>query len=199
MNTYTLLKAAVASWIDRDDLVSTIPSLITMGESRIYRDLRVAAMETAISETITAGVIAVPSGYIELKNAYIDGKFSLTRVNPEFIYTRYRERSGSGPPLYVAREGANFIFGPYADSAYTMKGIYYKRLAALSTSNETNWFTDNCPELLLFAALAEAEPFIGNDERVVLWESKYQSVMKAVQKDNDREAFSGSRLQTVAG
>jgi hypothetical protein len=171
-----------------------------MGEARIYRDLRIAAMETAISTAITAGVVAVPSGYIEMKHLYVDGApvQKLQRKTAEWIYTNYPSRAADAKPLFFAREGGNFIFGPYSDSTYTIKGSYYKRLDALSASNETNWFTDNAPELVLFAALSEAEPYLGNDPRAILWKAKYDDVKNAVQRQDNNEEFSGSILQVTA-
>ena len=116
------------------------PDLIRFGELRIYRDLRIRAMETALSDTIASGVIAVPSGYVEMKHAYIDGTpvQRLTRKTAEWVYQNYPTRSSGGKPKFFAREAGNLIFGPHPDSAYTVKGIYYKRLTALGTSNQTN-------------------------------------------------------------
>ena len=103
-------------------------------------------------------------------------------------------RSSTGKPSYIAREGSNFIFGPYPDSAYTIKGIYYAKLTALSDSNTTNWFTSNAPDLLLWAALCEAEPFLKNDERIMLWQSKYDMAKEAIQREERDEQFSGGGL-----
>ena len=199
LNSFTTIKTAIGTWLDRSDMAGVIPDLIAIAENRIYRDLRIRAMEEAISTAISSGVVAVPTGYLEMKHAYMDGKYAVSRVDPAFIYERYPERTAQGVPAYFAREAENFIFGPYPDSAYTMKGVYYKKLTALSASNETNWFTDNCPELVLFGALVEAEPYIGNDARVLLWESKYSAIKNEIQRADKREETSGSRLQTVAG
>lgn len=200
LNSYTTIKTAVGTWLDRSDLSGVIPDLITMGEARVYRDLRIAAMETSLSTAITAGVVAVPDGYIEMKHLYVDGSpvQKLQRKTAEWIYTNYPSRAADSKPLFFAREGGNFIFGPYSDSTYTVKGIYYKRLAALSAGNETNWFTTNAPELLLFAALTEAEPYLGNDPRYILWQAKYDAVKTAVQRQDTAEEFSGSTLQVTA-
>lgn len=199
LNSFTTIKTAIGAWLDRSDMTGVIPDLIAMAEARIYRELRIRAMEESISTAISSGVVAVPAGYLEMKHAYMDGKYAISRVDPAFIYERYPERTAQGIPVYFAREAENFIFGPYPDSAYTMKGVYYKKLTALSVSNETNWFTDNCPELILFGALVEAEPYIGNDARVILWESKFSSIKNELKAADKREGLSGSRLQTVAG
>ncbi len=191
------LKTEVAGWLHRTDLTAEIAGWITLAESRIYRELRVRQMETALSSAIASGVIAVPSGYVEMKYAYINGSpmMKLQRKDAEWIYEKYPTRSSDGTPRFFAREATNFIFGPYPDSGYTVKGVYYKRLAALAT---TNWLTDDCPDLILFATLCEAAPWMGNDPRIALWEKKYEQLATAVQRQDEMEEFSGSPLAMSA-
>lgn len=200
ISTYAELQTAIANRLHRTDLTSLITDFISLGEAKIYRDLRIRCMETALNSTISAGVIAVPSGYVELKHAYIDGSPSgkLTRKNADFIYKNYPTRSADGKPKFIAREADSFIFGPYPDSAYTVKGIYYKRLDALSDSNTTNWFTANAPDILLFAALYEAADHTENDAAMAKWGNKYEQVKERIQSENDAEEFSGSPLSVSA-
>lgn len=197
--SYSELKTAIGTWLHRSDLSTIAADLVTLAENRIYRDLRIRAMETALNSTISSGVVAVPAGYVELKHAYIDGTpvTRLTRKTAEWVYSKYSTRSADAKPLFIAREAENFIFGPYPDSGYTVKGIYYKRLTALSDSNTTNWFTANASDLLLWAALVEAEPYLINDNRVVLWEAKYQAAKARIQAEDDNEEVSGSPLSVT--
>jgi hypothetical protein len=197
--SYTTLIADLASWLHRADLTTQIATFISDGEKRIYRDLRIRAMEAALSDTIASGVIAVPSGYIAMKNARIDSARSgkLMRKDAEWIYANYPVRSADGTPKFFAREIDSFIFGPYPDSAYTVKGTYYKRLDALSTENETNWFTENAQDLLRWAALCSAARYIVNDQRIPVWEENYAEAILAIQAEDDAEEFSGSPLQVT--
>lgn len=196
ISTYSELKTAVANWVDRSDLTTYVPDFIALGEARIYRELRIRAMETALNGTISSGSMSLPTSYVELKFAYVDGTPTqrLQRKTLEFIYEKYPVRSSDGKPSFIAREGSSFIFGPYPDSGYTIKGIYYARLAALSDSNTTNWFTTNAPDILLWASLAETEPFLKNDARLVVWEAKYQSSKKTIQDEDKAEQFSGGSI-----
>ena len=199
--TYSELQTAVGNWLNRGDLSSYIPDFITLGENRIYRELRIRTMETALSSAISSGVVALPSDYIGLKSAYVDGSPTqwLERSSVESIYEKYPTRSSNGKPKFIAREGSNFIFGPYPDSAYTIKGIYYKRLTTLSVSNTTNWFTTNAPGILLYASLLAAEPFIKNDPRLILWQGEYDKERAGIQFEDDREGLSGSSLRSRTG
>lgn len=201
LSTYSDLVAAVGTWLNRTDLASYAPDFIALAEERIYRNLRVKAMETALNETITGGVVTVPADYIELKSAYLDGSpaYALERLSVEEIYTKYPTRTSSAKPLYIAREGESFIFGPYPDGAYTLKGIYYARLAALSATNTSNWLTTHAPSLVLFGALAEAAPFLKDDQRIMIWETKFLAQLGDANKADKREGMRGSTLAMSAG
>lgn len=58
---YNSLRAAVSDYLGRSDLAPQVQTFINQGESRIYRNLRVAAMEKALTGTIagTVGSIVV--------------------------------------------------------------------------------------------------------------------------------------------
>jgi len=198
-STYAGLKESIAGWLHRADLTARIPDLIALGETRIYREIRARSMETAFSDTISSGVIALPTDYIELKYAYVATNPTqvLKRNAARWIHEKYPHRVGYGEPRYIAREGTNFIFGPYPDSEYTISGYYYKNLGLVSVTAHA-LFTDN-QDLYMWAALAEAEPYIKNDKRVMLWESKYNAIKDAVNGLAEREDYSGSDLQMTPG
>jgi hypothetical protein len=198
--TYADLQTAVAGWLHRADLTSNIPDFVTLADNRISNDLRVRQMETTQASTIASGVISVPTNYIELRDAYISSTTpysNLDRKNANWIYDHYPYRASTGLPVTIAREGSNFIFGPFPDSNYTVTLVYYNRFAALSAS--TNSIFTTYPGLWLFASLCEAAPFIKDDKRLALWEAKYKYLFELIQKESNDEEYSGSVLTMVAG
>jgi hypothetical protein len=195
ISNYTALTGAVAAWLDvgTADISAVVSDLVLTAEKRIMRELRTPDMEVALSDSITTGgLLPVPSDYIEMKFAYVDANPTqyIQMVSPSYIYERYPTRSGSGKPIVMARDGANFIFGRYPDSSYTIKGTYYSHLTAVETSANP-LFTAN-PDLYLFACLAESEPIIGRDRRIQIWESKYRMVKELVNGESDRSNFGGN-------
>jgi hypothetical protein len=191
INSFTTLKSAVADWLDRDDMGDAIETMIGLAEARIYRELRIRPMETSLSVTIASGVAAVPSDYLELRHAYVD-QAKAVKLEPrslEWIVTNYPTRSASSIPKYIARDGDDFHFGPYPDSTYTIKGVYYAKLTALGTANETNWFTSNAPDLLLYGTLVHTAPYIGHDARLPLWEAAYGEVKTRIIEQNDADRY----------
>lgn len=198
ISTYAELQTAVGNWLHRSDLTSIVPDLIRLGELRLFRVVRARSMETALSSAISSGVVAVPADYLDLKFAYLDGSpaSKLTRGSASQLYEKYPTRTADSRPVMVAREGSNFIFGPYPDSSYTMKGIYYGKPTSIQSA--ANALFVACPDLYLFAALCEAAPYLKDDARVVLWEQKFSQIVKDANQESSDEDSSGGGLTVQA-
>lgn len=200
LDTYANLRTALTTRLDTSGISPTAADdLFTEAEKRIYREIRVREMETAFSVALTAGVAALPSGYADLKFAYLDATPArlLQRKPPSWIYLNYPTRSASGTPIYIARVGSNFIFGPYGGT-HTMAGVYFQKPATVVNATLTGVLLTN-PDLLLYGALAEAEKFLGRETRAALWETRFQEIKGQVVTESDRENFSGGPLtQSVA-
>jgi hypothetical protein len=197
ITNYAELKTALVNWMKRSDLSSYTDDLVTIGEKWIYRHARTRDMEAALSVTIASGVAGLPSDFIALKNARVSSSptIPLEIRPPEWIYSQYPTRSGGQVPTFIGVEGSNFVFGPYP-SEYTIEGTYYKTLGALSSSAHA-LFTNN-PDLYLFAALAEAEPFLKNDARVPLWVAKRNEILMDVNRQAHESHFGDGMMARVA-
>lgn len=201
--SYTDFGTSVATWLldsntatVTDVGVTMMSDLITVGESRLFREVRTIDMETSFSTAVSSGVLALPTSYLALKSAYVDAspQVELERRSGEWIRAEYPQTSGSGVPKYIGRWGTNFIFGPYPDSGYTITGIYYKKLTAISGASLNALFTTN-PDLYLFAVLSKGAMVIGEDKRVAMWEMEYQRILNDVNGADKAEQASGSTLQ----
>ena len=84
------------------------------------------------------------------------------------------------------------------DGDYDIKFTYYARFTALSADADTNWLLTKHPDIYLFASLAEAAPFMLNDERAPLWEAKYEATKSALELADDQSLRSGSALRVRA-
>lgn len=200
LDTYANLQTAIANELSRSDLTSYIPDWITLAESRINKNLRVRQMETTQASTIAAGVIAVPTNYVALKDAYISSTTPyapLDRKAAGWIYENYPSRVADNSPKFIAREGSNFIFGPYPDSNYTVTLVFWNRFAALSSA--VNTVFTSYPGLWFFGALCESAHKLKADARIPMWEQRFKELIKAVQDEDDEEDFSGSELRMTAG
>ncbi len=198
--TYSGLQSSIADFLHRSGLTAAISDLIVLADNRINNDLRHRAMETTQASTIASGVVAVPANYIELKDAYISSMtpyVNLDRKTANWIYDKYPYRIADNIPKFMAREGANFIFGPFPDTNYVVTLVYYNRFPSLSSA--VNSVFTSYPGLWLFAALSESAPYLKDDKRVPIWEGKYKQLFDLVQKESDDEYLSGAVPEMVQG
>ncbi len=196
LDTITGLTQAVIDWSNAGISTLQANDLITMGENRVYRELRIRQMEATTTIAISNGSAAIPSDYIEIKNVHLSNSPSraLKRTTVDRIYQDYPQRSATGEPQFIARDGNNFVFGPNAGSGYSIVLNYYAKPATVLGSTLTG-ITLSSPELLLFSALCEAAPLLGQDQRIAVYEQKYQYVKTQVEKQSKGEDFSGSVLE----
>ena len=196
---YSTLKTSIAAFLHRTDLTSMIPEFIQDAETRIYNELRIRAMEAAFNATTSGGTVALPDGFLQWIYLYADTDplSKLQRKDVEWIVTNYQ--GSTGVPKFFARNGDSLMFGPEPSSDTALIGRYYKRLDALSDSNTTNWFITNAPDLIRYGALCEAAPYMQDDERIPVWEGKYQTAKNRVERTDKRETGSGSLLSATKG
>jgi hypothetical protein len=81
-------------------------------------------------------------------------------------------------PKYYAEWQENYYYvGPAPDEAYDFELMMYQQPAALSEAQQTNYLTDNAPDLLLYSTLLEAEGYLKNDERLPVWKAARDEIL----------------------
>lgn len=193
--TYNDLTTAIADWLDRTDLsAGTINTFVTLAEVDIFQRLRIREMETVGSAVISSSVIPLPTGYLELKSAYIDTNplQALQKSTPDFIRSKYSVTGDTGVPRYIAREGTNFIFGPGPNSNYTVDYIYYQEPTSLATSLTTNSISSRCMSLYLYGSLIQAATYLGQEDKIGLWSTVYERLLNNFNQTQETEGFSGN-------
>lgn len=189
LSNYTDLKSAVANWLNRSSdtsLVSVVPDLITLAETRFNRLLRLNAQDTTSSGTLSGPLISIPSDLVDLKRitVAVNGtEYDLRYLSPE-DFDNYASLSGA--PLVYTSQTNSYSVAPGPDSNYAYTIYYAAKFAALSDASPTNWLLTNAPDVYLYGALLEAEPFLKNDARIPLWASAFQNSIDAlVEQDKD--------------
>jgi hypothetical protein len=202
LGTFTELKDAVADWLDRSDLTARIPDFITLAEARINRDLRIRPMEVRSTMETTSGqqYFNLPGGYVQMRNIQLNTNPTapLEYITPEMLDRLYGS-SATGKPRAYSLIGDEIQLAPIPDSDYTLEMAFYEKFTALGDGTSgtvtTNWLTTNAPDVLLYGALLEAEPFIKNDERIGLWLNAYNGAIKKLQDADARDRHSGSAMR----
>lgn len=199
LDTYASVKTAIENWLNRSgdtEVSGQADDFLLLAEQKLAEDLRIRAIETALSTTIASGVAPAPSDFLELKHARVDGDptFPLQMKETNWIYRKFPTRSSVSKPEFIGIDGTDFVFGPYPDAAYDIVGIYYAKPALLSSTNTTNAWTDNTPDALLFAAIAEAADYLDDDTKLAKWIAKYEAAKERYLRSEKRKTRRGARV-----
>ena len=198
LSNYTDLKSAVADYLARTDLTSMIPNFIQLAETRLSRDLRINEMLLNSTLTPVNGVVTLPSNYLELRSIYFNSNpiTTLEYQSPD-LFSRNGWNDESGTSVYFSIIGNTIEFSPDPDSTDTVQMLYYAKPAALSDSNLTNVWTDNCMDALLYASLGEAEPYLMNDARTQTWAAMYDRAIANIMKNDDGSKYPNTALNVT--
>ena len=199
ISTYAELKTTIAGWLDREDLTDVIPDFIALTESRHRRDFKIRRMETRVTASTIADTeyYSLPDNYVAMRNIQLntDPKTSLEYLTPE-IMDRVKGGSSTGKPKAYSIIGNNFQLRPIPDGVYEIEMLYYKYFTPLSDSNTTNDMLTYHPDIYLYGALVEAEPYLQNDKRLQTWASLYDRAKKDLIDTNERDRHSGTAPTT---
>ena len=200
ISTYAELQTAVANWLDRADLTDRIPEFIALAEARMNRILRIRLMEAKYTASSVKAQrnYALPAGYIQMRNLQINTTpiRPCQYVTPE-IYDRLYGSTTTGTPEIYTIIANEIQLGPIPAGVQTIEMLFYKKITALSGSNTTEAMLTDNPDVYLYGALLEAEPFIMNDERVGLWAQGFQQAISDLQEQDNKDRHSGSALRVM--
>ena len=201
---YTALKSTIADYLARSDLTTQIPDFITLAENRLRRDVRIRAMLKVVTASTTASdpTVSLPSDFLEMRDLHIDANPIQTLIyqNPSNFFRNAKAGTLTGgyPTIYTVM-GSEFQFAPIPDSTYTLRMVYYAAPEYLSSTVSSNVFLANCPDLLLYASLGEAEPYLMNDARITTWATLYDRGLNSLtQSDDAGENPSAPMVMSVA-
>ena len=202
LDTYDGLKDAIADWLDRSDLEDRIPDFIRLAETRINRKLRIRPMEVRSTMTTNAGqrYFNLPGGFLSMRNIQLNTNpiTPLEQISPEMLDRLYGS-DVTGKPTAYALIGDEIQLAPIPDSSYELEIAFYEKFTPLGDGTggtvTSNWLSTNAPDVILYGALLEAEPFIKNDERVSLWLNAYSESVREMELANEKDRFSGSQMR----
>jgi len=188
--TFSDLKTTVADFLNRSDLTSVIPTFVLLAESKIRRVLRGAVATNALSAS--SGTVALPSDYQEAVSLYHAGttyRHEIGLMSPDQLSEQKRVLSASGVPVFGSILNRVLTLAPAPDQTYTLTLNYYADLESLSDSQTTNWVMTSHPDVYLYGALAEAEPYLKNDERIGVWREQFQQGLAEIELKYTRQHY----------
>ncbi|MEB3703243.1 hypothetical protein Bealeia2_01937 (plasmid) [Candidatus Bealeia paramacronuclearis] len=178
-----------------EQVFDQLPNFINQAEQRICREAHTIGLETYISGTLepNQAVFNKPArwrrslsfGIWDEQDRYRQLEFrnyELLRMWSSAI------RGPAQPQFYGDYNYASLLLSPAPDQPYKFEYAYMELPVPLSDTQQTNWLTDFAPDVLLYAILLEATPFVMTDQRIPVWESAYaRGIASLNQEDAARQ------------
>ena len=205
--TYDSLLVDLRRYLERgfteasDQIVyQQLPRLVTMGERRISRELKIQGFIRAITTPLSVGVAVYlkPDRWRDTVSMTVDGVPIFAR-SYEYLRSYWPVETATVTPAYYADyDYQHWILAPTPSAASNWEILYYEQPRFLGEDFQTNWLTEYAPDLLLYATLLEATPFLKSDERVQLWQGMYDRTAQAITGEDMKRIMDRSASRSEA-
>lgn len=207
--TYTSLLEDISTYAERGasdaPFTAQRPRFVMLAENRLASEIRGLGVMSFAQSTLSINnpVLAKPSRWRETVSLTItlaDGsKKVLQPRGLQYCRSFWPDSTATGEPRYYADyDYEHFYLAGTPDAEYAFELTYYERPEPLSDLNETNWFTQNCPQLLLYACLLEAQPFLKQDARTAQFQSLYDRAVQGLGGESMRRMSDISQTRREA-
>lgn len=161
LSTFDELKAAVADWLDREDLSVRTGDFIALAEARLNRLMAFSALTARVELEAGAGQaeLAAPA---DLRDA-----LSLVRAG---------DGDGDGAAQGFRAEAGRLVLAPPPETPVRLV-LTYRARPRLSEAAPANPVLAEHPDLYLFGALAEAAPFLRDGEMLAVFAARFDAAL----------------------
>lgn len=206
ITNYATLQSAIANWLHRSDLTTTIPDFIALAESRINRvfSARGAEIDVTLTATVDSAFVDLPVDFstpIGLwLESFVPRRLLVFKQPTELAYVPVK----TYPNFWAIKDG-QIQFDRIAAGNYPLT-LRYKKNSNIATT-DTNYILSSYPDLYLFGALVEAAIFIRDTEQMQIWQQKFDNAMTEAQCNENgakdvllaTENMNKQRFSIVAG
>ena len=199
--TYDSLLTDIQTYAERTDqpFVNQISRFVMLAENRLASEVRGLGSQKYVTGFLNNSTFAKPERWRETISFNItttDGRKFLKLRTYDYCRAFWLDSAQTGEPRYYADyEYEHFLVVPTPAQAYSFELAYYERPEPLSAENQTNWFTQYAPQMLLYAALLEAQPFLKRPERIAEFQSLYDRALQGLAQETSRR-ISADRAAT---
>lgn len=180
-----------ASPINDPTVFAQIPRMINACERKIAQTLKLQGILTPLIDPNGLvqgnGVVTKPDRWRQTASMFYGagtGNESYTPLLPRSLeYCRWYwpdDTQEGAPQFYADYDYQHWLIVPTPDADYPLQSNCYLQPELLDTSNQTNFFTDYTPNLLLYGTLLEAMPFLKNDDRIQSWQLYWNTEIQSL-------------------
>ena len=196
------LVESIVNWSHRKDLGTLIPDFIQLAETEMYNNegwqLETRDMEL-VSTAPTSGLyLELPPGFEKARSIQLETGHGLVDVKFQAPEQLLRQ-STTGQPRFFSVIGNEIEFDRVPDTAYTIQIQYYKKPDPLTKANQTNSVMTNHPNIYLYGALHQVFVYLEDQEQMVKYFSKMQSVIRGANKAAKKARYGAAPYMRVEG
>lgn len=193
--TYTTLVAdrttegSIKNWINNPNVPAA--DVLLDAENDLYTRMRVREMQASATVSLSdaASTASLPADFLDpisLRDKYksdvlltdADGLLLKQTVDADYALN-------VGEPRWYAIFDELINFDCAADGAQTFRLVYYKKPAALSVSNTTNFMTSRYSHLLRQFCLRHAALFLKDDTAAARYEARGAEMLQSIMVNDD--------------
>lgn len=149
-------------------------------------------MQTAVTGAIASNVITLPSDFRQVQSLRVASGSTYAEIYPLPPERLADTLTTSFPVGYVVVGDEIKTIGGSGSEDYAM--TYFAAVPALSESapgeaTDQNWLILREPGLYLYGALIEASPYLGDDQRTVVWAAQFKAILDSMQTEDDSARY----------
>lgn len=183
----------IRDWLDADDKVavpdSAIATFLDMATDSLNADVDSLATEAAPVDYVCTGSEVWP---MDISALGIDDYNRMILVNAEggpsmdakaineMVNLIATNTSPTTHPLAYAVQANQLYVWPIPSQGTVLQIRYTKKVPYLSSTVNSNIYTQNHQSAFLYAALIAAEPYIAEDERLPTWKELYNGQISTI-------------------
>lgn len=192
---YASLVTAVQDWLHRTDLAARIQDFIALGELHLNAEIQAIGMQATATVQTVAG-----SRFAPLPIRFLEPLSLTDRHGDEVVLSdsgsvaSAAAQNGPGRPHFYAPTD-QLEFDRASERAHTLT-MYYRKTLGIQADG-TNWLLASAPNAYLYAALAEAAPFIADPNQIGLWIAKRDEAIRRVNRSVARRKPSTLRTDAA--
>lgn len=199
--TYNSLVEDVRSYAERrvdSAFADQVPQFIMLAEMRIATEVKGLGLKKFVTSVFVQNLAVVdkPVRWRETVSWNFGTGTGNNKRNTlfprsyEYCRLYWPDPTVAGTPRYYADyDYDHFLVVATPQAGYPFELVYHERPLPLSAENQENWTTEHAPQLLLFATLLEAQPYLKLDERVAVWQAAYDRAAAGVSgEDKSRKS-----------
>lgn len=214
---FTSLSADISKYLERGGSLATdetvfnqIPRLINAAERNLMQYLKLQGeLETLANATnglqMGNSVIAKPDRWRVTRSINFGTGPTLSSRTPlfsrgyEFCRSYWPDSTLTAQPEFYADYGlGHWLVVPTPDQNYPAEFNCYMQPVLLDEAHQTNFFTTYTPNLLLYEALVQAEPFVKDDQRLALWKGERDQQLGTLNGQDLQKIMDQASMRTTA-